>query len=156
MNKELLHYYKASKKSHRKAVSRFFLMDMFYQNIQSLFDDRWEMELTSSSIYVRIKDEDSMTLDKFDKFIKKLAIAFNKEPYMYIGTSMAEATFYLYPYLCEKDSNYSNMGIALEVSVGNNEKCDFVETVREVREMEPTGYCKALKEKKYLKEYGKD
>lgn len=150
MNKELLKYYKSSKATHRKLVSKLFLTDMFYQNVQSLFDDRWSISVTNGRIDVSLKDMNSLTLDKFDKIIAKLSIAFNKQPYMYIGKDRAEATFYLYPRLCDEYNHFRNTSIVLEVSVGNSEKCEFIETTRIVTDLEPTGYCKALQNKKYI------
>jgi hypothetical protein len=38
----------------------------------------------------------------------------------------------------------------VELVMGNTEKCDFVEVEVMEKKFEPTGYCKALSEKRYL------
>jgi hypothetical protein len=78
----------------------------------------------------------------------KLAKALNKEPMKYITEEHLDATFYnIEPTFMGKQI-YNSFWIS--VIVGNTEKCDLVEVKREVIDYEPTGYCKALKERKYL------
>lgn len=128
--------------------SRLLSRDMIFDNIKDIIPAGCVLvknENYTNKVFIKFKDETEetpITVDKFEAVVKKLAKKLRKEPALYINEATLEACWYMRP----MNTSY----VYVELTCGNTEKCDFVTVTREVTESEPTGYCKLLKEKKFL------
>jgi hypothetical protein len=127
--------------------SRLLSRDIIFDNIKDLIPAECVLskhEHYTGRLFIKFKDETEetpITVDRFEKAVKKLAKKFRKEPTVYVNEATLEACWFM--------RVVSNC-IYVELTCGNTEKCDFVTVTREVTETEPTGYCALLKQKKFL------
>lgn len=141
-----------TKRKVRKMGMIMMLSKMVADNIADLIPDQWEIIPFGfvSAFKIQPKEGIEITADKFEKFVYKLARAFNKEPNISIDESIMEADFYVYVSGGNSDFAGRYESVMIEIIVGNTEKCEIVYKEKMTKVAELTGYCKALKEKKYL------
>jgi hypothetical protein len=128
--------------------SRLLSRDMIFDNIKDLIPA--ECVLTKNDhytgrIFIKFKDETEdtpITVDRFEKVVKKLAKKFRKEPSVYVNEATLEACWFM--------RVVNGSCVYVELTCGNTEKCDFITVTKEVTETEAVGYCAILKQKKFL------
>jgi DUF4097 and DUF4098 domain-containing protein YvlB len=129
------------------------LSRMVYQNIKEFIPESWKIEYSGWYTGFKISpvEEDVNMSQEFVKLTKKLAKVFNREPDIDITESNMGATFFIH---LRYNDDYRWESICVDIYVGNTEKCEVVikKTMKEVEERELTGYCKHLKELKFLQE----
>lgn len=140
--------HKRALKAVRTNATKTMLTRMVAQNIADLIPA--ELQATYSGYGVKYTPAEGATVtpDQFDKLVAKLAKQLNQEPRKSIYPSTISADFWVYPVAFRKNEWLE--GVNIEITIGNTEKCDFVVRRRMQQVSEPTGYCKALLEKKYL------
>lgn len=145
---DFLEQFKYARKAVRIVAKATMFSNMVAQNIADMFDSKWEITPTGYGVKVRPAKDVVITPDVFDKLCGKLAKAFNKEPSKQVYPETITADFWVYPTAYSRSE--WGQSVNIEISVGNTEKCDFVVKRKMQKISEPTGYCLALKEKKYL------
>jgi hypothetical protein len=150
---EFLTEYTYVKRQVRNTTRKIMLIRMVTQNIQDLIpsdDAPYNWELTPCSYGIKIKAGSGLTVQDADKLAGRLAKALHYEPRKEIYESIITWDFWTYPVAFDKHDWIESVNI--EISAGNTEKCDFIIKRKMQKISEPTGYCKALKEKMYLNE----
>jgi hypothetical protein len=138
-----------AKRALRSTVNKIMLARMVADNIADLIPQEWQLT-NRGSYYLQFRPAEGATVTIADlaKLATKLAKAFNKEPAKTVTKDTVDFTWYSYPAFLNKwDWTESVM---IEFAMGNTEKCEFIKKRKSVTQFEPTGYCKALKEKQYL------
>ena len=135
--------YRSAKRELRREISKIMLSHMVMQNIRDILPDWIRMEpYERIPQIIKLIPTIEINAEQFDKFVAKFSKKINRKPKVKIGDEF-EASWYLLPKLNE---NFW-IGVSLEFTTGNAEKCDI--TYKDVVIKEPvlTGYCKALAEK---------
>ena len=140
--------FKRARKEVRNTARKAMFIKMVAQNIADLIPVTWQLTNTPYGIRYKPVEGTVITPDVLDRLLAKLAKALNYEPSKSVSPDTITAVFYVYPTAYNK-ADWTE-GVNIEFTIGNTEKCDFV--VKQITrvESEPTGYCKLLKEKKYL------
>jgi len=154
-NKEVfLKDYRDRLKQARKVGKKMFIERMVAQNIRDIIPGCWKIEYMGyvTGLHISPINKDASLVEEFVKLTKKLAKTFQKEPYMNVDKEQLNASFYCYLGFNKEFSPWES--VLIDVFVGNSEKCDIIvtKTMEEVEHQELTGYCKVLKEKKFLEE----
>jgi hypothetical protein len=145
---EFLNDHKNALKAVRRNSNKTMLTRMVVQNIADLIPA--ELKATYSGYGVKYTPVEGATVtpDVFDKLVAKLAKQLHQEPRKSVYPSTISANFWVYPVAYSRHD--WGEGVNIEITIGNTEKCDFVVRRKMQQVSEPTGYCKALLEKKYL------
>lgn len=149
---EFLSEYSYVKKQLKRTTYKIMLIRMVMQNIQDLIpsdDPPYHWELTPCSYGIKIKAGSGLTVQDADKLAGRLAKALNYEPRKEIYESTISWDFWTYP--CAFNRMEWTDSVNIDLSIENTEKCDFIIKRKMQKIAEPTGYCKTLKEKEYLK-----
>jgi len=137
-----------AKRALRAVTYRIMVGRMVADNIADLIPKGWEMQHNNYYLSFAPAEGSGITAADLDKLGAKLARAFNCEPKKTITADVIDFTWWVYPTFMNKwDWKESVM---IEFKIGNTEKCDFIVKRKMQKISEPTGYCKALAEKKYL------
>jgi hypothetical protein len=145
---DFLNGFKRARREVRSTARKAMFIKMVAQNIADLIPATWQMTNTAYGIRYKPIEGTVITPDVLDKLLAKLAKALNYEPSKSVSPDTITADFYVYPTAYNK-AEWTE-GVNIEFTIGNTEKCDFIVTQVTRDESEPTGYCKLLKEKKYL------
>jgi len=136
------------KKDFRTSILKMTLNRMVAHNLTDLIDpQKWTAQCSGWS-WMEYRAKEGTTIADLDRLAKKLSKIWNCEPQKEISTNTIWFRWWAYP------TNGREIGklpsVMVEFVIVNSEKCDFIETTVTETRYEPTGYCKALKERHYL------